>query len=198
MLISLLLALAVTTATPVDLVLTGIDRDYRGALPAVAWEASGISGSLAMPNAVVSLHRHRLELTPVGNGRFAALAELEISGSGDATVLLDLSDPPTRLQEVVTAPRQLLQVRGIVELQGGQDGSLTLTLVESPAAVVVRVQSRLADGMTGICAILVGPGPCAALAQRLERVEVPGPPVGTKLELPAGSIDAGALSRLAR
>jgi hypothetical protein len=193
---TLLVAALAGNLAPVDLVVAGVDRDYRGALPPVSWEAGGISGSIAMPNALVSLHRHRLELTPLGAGRFAAVAELEVSGSGDATVLVAFADPPTQLQEVVLAPRQTLLVRGLVEARGGADGSLTLTLVESPAAVAVRVQSRLADGMTGLCAILVGSGPCAALAQRLERVEVPGPPAGTKLELPAGSVDLATLSRL--
>jgi hypothetical protein len=194
--IGLMLALtaAAVAPAPVEVVVVGLDRRFEGAVAPIPLRESGIEAVLSLSEVGAELHAHRLELRPMPSGCCAARVELDISGS--AAARLEVVGTPLELDDSVVAPRQKLLLDGRVQLEVSEAGGVTLTLVEGPQTIAARVESRLGDSLGMMCVLVVGSGPCGALIERLTRVEIPGPVVGARLELPSGAVDPTTVERL--
>lgn len=195
MMVSLLLASTLAVG-PVDLVVAGLDRRFEGEVGATEWTEAGVTATVSLPQVSVDLHRHRLTLSPRAEAPRCcfARAELELSGRGLARV--EVAGTPIALDDEVEAPRQVLVFEGQVAVEIEETGAVSLVLVQGPSTVSAAVRSRLAGQLGMMCALALGPAPCAALTQRLNRVETAGPSPGTRLDLPAGVVDPVTLERL--
>ena len=158
-------------------------------------ERGGMTIDMASPDNEITIHGHRIELTPQGERVHRGNLTVEVSGWGDliADVAFTSGSPPQRFRDRLTIPRQTVDLSGLVLLSKTTDGYV-VTPLEMPKTVPVRVESGLADGIVASCEALsrlpfLSLG-CSGLGQAFERVQVPLPGPGQSYVLPAGELTA--------
>jgi hypothetical protein len=125
---------------------------------------------LSSPSHQMTLHRHRLVLSPSASGDPDAWVAAEFEGAGDLVAEVEGVSLATRLRDHVVAPRQFVELRGKARVTRDAEG-YTLRVVEAPPSVPVRIQS----GVVGRCVAL-----CRGLGHRayLDRFVRPSVPRG--------------------
>jgi hypothetical protein len=132
---------------------------------------------LSSPDHRLLVHRNRLVLTPGASADPDAVMEAEVEGEGD--LIADLEGGGvvgTRFEDRVAAPRQNVSVAGKARVTRDAT-SYAIALVEGPASVPLRIQSRVAGQVVGVCRglALFAPMSCDRLAAALATVQVPLP-----------------------
>lgn len=141
---------------------------------------------LSSPSNVVRLRDHRLELTPLGDGTHRALLEVELQAGGRLEGVLRLGSLARPVEDRVVVPPQRLSIPARIRLVPSLEG-FEVTPVELPNTLTVRVQSRLANELLGICeqlSVLVVAADCSGLSVAADRVTVDLPPAGDTYLLP--------------
>lgn len=176
-------AAAVATET---LELAPCNRTYRmrGAELAPVTQG-GMVIALTSPENHLTLARHRLELTPRGDGTHDARFVADFSGGGDLVADVTVGTLTQRLEDRVEVPRQERTVEARVRLARSEAG-YELTPLELPEHVVIDVDSQLASRFAGLCQglSLVMAINCRPLQAALSRARVPMPEPGETYLLP--------------
>ncbi len=144
-----------------------------------------ITIQLRSPENSVELFRHRLALTPLGDGTHRAQLVVDFQGEGKLEADISLAGAVTRLTDEVHLPRQQLEVIGRIRLERVAVGYRVFA-VELPASVQVAIDSRLGGSLMTTCRSLTRFLPlvgCNDLEGALHRATVPLPPPGTELFL---------------
>jgi hypothetical protein len=142
---------------------------------------------LASSSQTVIVRGHRIDLTPVGGGRFRASVEVELSGKGNLIADLQLAGgTPQRMTDEVVLPLQKLVIDAVVSLARGQGGYVVVAH-ELPKALRVDIRSRLVGDIlqscSGLALLTLGALDCAPVTDALERPSLPLPGPGAELWL---------------
>lgn len=180
----------------------GLNHEYHnGAAEMAPVQQGPMVIRLSSPGSAVTLHRHRLTLTPLPDGSHRAWLELEISGHGTVVADLYVSGLASRQEDELTVPAQDHSLEGRVAVARSGDG-YRFTALELPATFEVRFESQLAGRLLGTCRALAAvplmPLDCDALERRLSTAVLPLPPPGESFLLPDALLAEAERSALDR
>jgi len=153
---------------------------------------------LRSPRHVLDLAGHHASLEPAGDGTHRIRVAIELSGHGTIDAVLRAAGLEGKLEDELVLPLQTLRMEGRIRLLRGP-GGYTITLVEGPEQVEVRIESQLAGRLVPLCrqmALVLVRFDCLALEDALSRVQVPIPPPGTEFLLPIEEITEDERRRL--
>lgn len=154
--------------------------------------------TISSPHQRVAIHRNRVRLRPLGDGRVAAFFEVELEGEGEIIAVLQ-AGMRSRFEDEVTLPRQTLRMTGIVRLAEDPAG-LRIILEELPPVLELRIESRMLGNLISACRGFGSflPIDCDGFGRDLETVKIPTPPAGESVLLPASYLTAEERAILAR
>lgn len=181
----------------IDLSFRRLDRTYEAIVDQLApIELGPAKVSLRSPQHSLRVLSHLARLTPDGDGHRVAL-EVSFEGSGRVEADVVMGAVASQLADDLVIPRQTLRLEGRVGIARGE-GGYVVTALELPATTSVRIQSRLAGRLVGLCrpmALVLVSLDCGALEQALSVVSVPLPEPGTAYLLPDIEIEADERAR---
>lgn len=144
-------------------------------------EQGGLTVALTSPRQVLVLKENHVRLEPAGAGGHKAHLELRLFGSGWLVADLTAAGMSTRLQDELLVPEQTVVVDGKAKLER-VEGGYRVTPTELPPQVLVKIQSKVTNGLLNWCdRVSVMPFmslDCPALERSLTTVAVPMPPRG--------------------
>ena len=146
---------------------------------------------LSSPSHRMTLHRHRLVLRPGGSGAPDAWLEAEFEGAGELVADVGSGSMTTRFRDHVTAPRQVVRLRGKARVTRDADG-YTLQVVDAPPSVPVRIRSGVVGRCVALCngLGLLAVVDCGRLERALSTVQVPLDSEQAILRLPRNELRA--------
>ncbi len=155
---------------------------------------------LTSPRHELVVHRNRLQLTPLGDGRHTIAVEVEFEGTGELTAAVTGAGVSTRFEDQITARRQTVHATAVVRLEAVEEGYL-MTLEEPGPPVRLEVESGVARQIVQLCRPLeLLPFfnlRCDGLERALEVVSVPQPEAGARFLIPSQRLSVGERGYLA-
>lgn len=144
-----------------------------------------ITVNVSSPHQRVAVHRNRLRLSPLGEGRLSAFFEVELEGEGEIVAKLS-AGVSSRFEDEVLLPRQTLRLSGVIRVAEDPEGFL-ITLEELPPELELRIESRMLGNLISACKGLGSflPIDCEGFGRDLEQVRIPTPAAGERVLLPA-------------
>jgi hypothetical protein len=176
------------TAEPRDFTFPRANRTYANlsaqAEP-ILWGPSQIR--LATPSSELTVHGHRLRLTPLGDKTHRFQVDLEFSGDGTLVADVEALGFATHQEDQVELPQQSQTQTGRVRVVRGTQGYF-VTSLEIPRRIRVAIRSRLAARLVAWCKSrpLLGTlgGGCENLNRFLSSAVLPLPPPGETYLVP--------------
>ncbi len=135
---------------------------------------------LTSPDHSLTLRSHQVTLSKRGPSLYGVDLELRFGGRGLLDADVSMGAIRTQLSDELAVPAQTLRLEGAAVITRGEQG-YTITTTELPASVRVRIESRLAKRLFGIChqmVLVLVSLDCAELEASLTDVEAPLPPPG--------------------
>lgn len=155
---------------------------------------------LTSPSNEFTLARHRLTLTPVGDGSHDAEVEAEFSGRGSLIADVEVTGLSNRFTDQVVVPLQAKRLAGRIQL-ARDEGGYRLTLVSlAQESVEVAIESQVAGQIVKLCRRLgrfLG-YKCVGLEELLSTAKLPLPPPGESFLLRADELTAAEREHLDR
>jgi hypothetical protein len=143
---------------------------------------------IASPEHLLTVHGNRLRLTEAADATLDAELEVDFEGEGTLIATIEAGAVNNRLEDHVRVPRQTIFVEGRIRLEPAARG-YTVTLVERPSTVELRIESKLAGQLSSLCKVLARlpllPIRCDGIETALSVVTVPLPEAGKQLFLDA-------------
>jgi len=189
-------------AAPTELQLSKLNRVYQDLAGDVApIEAPPVRIRLSSPTQTIVVKENRIDLDPLGGGRFGGRVELDLLGKGDLVVDLDLAGQSQHLEDEVLLPRQTVVVDGVTRIERATGGYRILP-EKLPPDLRVEVRSRLINQVLDLCAgaaiLSLGALDCGALRDNLERPRIPLSGVAQELFLADSELTDAERSSLDR
>ena len=159
---------------------TKLNRTYTDLVTDLAPIQQGaVTLRLSSPEHSLVVKRNQLRLRPAEGGAHAGRMELDILGKGWLVADVEGVGIATRLEDELLVPPQTLAVEAKVKLQRAE-GGYSVTTVELPRRVEVRIQSKLANQLVSWCEglALLLPMDCAGMERSLSVAAIPMPEPG--------------------
>ncbi len=157
-----------------------LNRTYTDLVSELApIEQGPVTVRLSSPEHSLIVQSNRLRLRPAEGGAHAGRLEVAILGKGWLVADVEGAGLATRLQDELMILPQTLAVEAKVKLRRG-DGGYSVTTVELPRRVDVRIQSKLANQLVSWCEglALLLPMDCAGMERSLSVASIPMPEPG--------------------
>jgi len=204
--IVVLAALTVVLAAPVaratELRFSKLSRVYQDLAGEMApIEMPPVRIRLSSPSQTIVVKENRVELQPLGAGRFDGRVEIDLLGKGDLRVDLDLGGSSQHLEDEVLLPPQTVVVDGVTRIERATGGYRILP-EKLPPDLRIEIRSRLINQVLDLCggaAILsLGALDCGGLRDSLERPRIPLAGVAQGLFLADAELTDGERASLDR
>ena len=165
-----------------------LDRAYHDVADELAPIQEGpLTLRLRSPNNVVLVEGHRVELDPLGDGRFRGRLELTVRGGGELVGEADVAGMVTPVRDRLVLPRQRFEVPARIAIESRPSG-FAITPLELPSRLRVLIQSQLGNRLVGWCEqlglLILTVLECGELEDSVTRVLVPLPSPGETFLLP--------------
>lgn len=123
-----------------------LDRTYEGFVEELAPIEMGlVEVLLRSPQHELTLEEHLAGLEALGDGEYRLSLHLRFNGHGLLDADLKVGVVEGKLEDELTLPSQALDLDGRVAIDGDKDG-WTITLLEGPETVEVKIQSQMPPG----------------------------------------------------
>jgi len=199
--VTLTLAVPVEAA-PTELQLSKLNRVYQDLAGEMApIDVPPVRIRLASPTQTIVVRENRIDLEPLGDGRFGGRVTLDLLGKGDLLVDLDLAGQTQHLEDEVLLPRQTLVVDGVARIARSA-GGYRIVPEKLPPELRLEIRSRLINQVLDLCAgaaiLSLGALDCGGLRENLERPRIPLTGVAQGLFLADGDLTDAERSTLDR
>jgi hypothetical protein len=186
-------ALALWAGAGLELSFRRLDRTYEALVEELApIEIGPAHVRLRSPEHALRILRHLAILEPAKTGGHRLTLQVSFEGHGRVEADVVLGAVASQLADDLVIPEQTLRLEGRVSIARAEDG-YQVAVLEAPESVAVRIQSRLAGRLVGLCrpmALVLVSLDCAALEQALGSITVPLPAPGSEYLLPAAEVEA--------
>ena len=191
-------AIALHASSALEMSFRRLDRTYEALVDELApIEIGPARVRLRSPEHSLRVLRHRAALAPAEEGGHDVALEVSFSGSGRVEADVEMGAVASHLADDLVVPEQTLKLEGRAGIARIESGYV-VTVLEVPEAVSVKIQSRLAGRLVGLCrpmTLVLVSLDCVALEQALGSITVPLPAPGSEYLLPFSEIDADERAR---
>lgn len=191
-------ALALHAGNVLEMSFRSLDRTYEALVDELApIEIGPARVRLRSPEHSLRILRHRATLVPSKAGGHDVALEVSFSGSGRVEADVEMGAVASQLADDLVVPEQTLVLEGRAGISRTEEG-YQVTVLAVPESVSVKIQSRLAGRLVGLCrpmALVLVSLDCVALEQALGSITVPLPAPGSEYVLPFSEVDADERAR---
>jgi hypothetical protein len=175
-----------------------LDRTYEALVEELApIEIGPARVRLRSPEHSLRILRHRATLAPSKAGGHDVALEVSFTGQGRVEADVEMGAVVSQLADDLVVPEQTLSLEGRAGIARTEEG-YQVTVLAVPESVSVKIQSRLAGRLVGLCrpmTLVLVSLDCAALEQALGSITVPLPEPGAQYLLPFSEVDADERAR---
>jgi hypothetical protein len=176
-----------------------LDRTYSSIVDRLApIEIGPATVALRSPEHSLRILHHLATLEPDPAGGHRVAVEVRFAGEGRVEADVVMGAVASQLADDLVVPEQTLRLEGRAAIARVAEG-YKVTALELPESIAVRIQSRLAGRLVGLCrpmALVLVSLDCGALEQALGVLHVPLPGSGAEYLLPAEEVEPDERARL--